>query len=189
MQRHRLGASPDPNDDKPEEVTPPWPSFEEYKKAHAEIVTPEPPADEVPVEEALEAPIEVEDSPAGELTPAAPAPSKPKSEPVSRPKSSSRRERGVLEAQVKAVCLDLSKRDAFAELTATEIARAVERNLDDGKRVSPGAVTALLKRWAAYGYVNVGYKPFRFVDFTEAAFEVGLTELKKRHRKKGKKDE
>ena len=93
-----------------------------------------------------------------------------------------RRSRGSLESDVKSIC------DKFVtgevklgdneNLTPHRISRLIKDHESLDAPPSVGAVAAVLNRWEKIGFAEVEYKPFRFIDYSEAGRTDGLTALK-----------
>lgn len=93
-----------------------------------------------------------------------------------------RRSRGSLESDVKMIC------DKFVtgevklgdeeNLTPHRIAKLIKDSESLDAPPSVGAVSAVLTRWEKIGFAAVEYKPFRFIDYTQAGRDDGLTALK-----------
>lgn len=86
-----------------------------------------------------------------------------------------RMKRGSLEAHVELVCR--MWQDGFItigdELTIYWICLLI--NPED--EPSPGAVHAVLTRWAEHGLCKIEHKPMRFVSFTDGVNDVGVAEM------------
>ena len=66
-------------------------------------------------------------------------------------------------------------------LTPSLIANAVQHRKKMDAPPSTGAVTAVLDRWADYGYITLHPKPKAFKAFTAAGKRDGLAALKEKH--------
>lgn len=120
----------------------------------------------------------------------APEQDAPQAQPQTQdePDAKDRRGRGDLEADVKGVT------DAFVmgtietqgkPLTPHRIAKLAQER-DQGKPLSVGAVSAVLRRWTEIGFADVGGTPFAFRDYTDAGREQGLASLKAANRQANK---
>lgn len=90
-----------------------------------------------------------------------------------------RKARGDLELAVKAVTDEYATGALVLPegefLTPHRIGKEIAKT---GYSPSTGAVAACLQRWFDVGYIVVNEKPFAFTDYTDAAVEKGLAELK-----------
>ena len=66
--------------------------------------------------------------------------------------------------------------------TPHTLAAEIARRRADGKKVSSGAVSDALRRWVEIGFATLSTKPTAFVDYTDAARNLGLSALKQQHR-------
>lgn len=97
-----------------------------------------------------------------------------------------------LESDMRAV-LDgvVTKRVALPEgkqATPHVISVLVEQHRGRGPagRPSSGAVAAALSRWEKIGFAQISEGPVAFIDYTDEARNVGITELKRRNREAAK---
>lgn len=86
-----------------------------------------------------------------------------------------RRARGSLDINVEAVCrLWLDRKLPYEMLTPSDIAMII----DVSNPPSPGAIHAVLTRWAEGGLCMVGSKPVRFIGFSPTVDERGISFMK-----------
>lgn len=95
-----------------------------------------------------------------------------------------RRKTGELEALVGEIINDWITGTCTADkLTPSKIGSAIQAKHGLVAAPSTGAITNVLTRWAAIGYVTLGDgKPLRFEDYTEDARDLGLAALQRRHK-------
>lgn len=99
-----------------------------------------------------------------------------------------RRPRGGLEDLVRETC-DLIVAGAIegeGPWTTHRLGKVIaDRYPGSGVHPSTGAIGDTLKRWSQIGFANItDTSPLAFLSFTDDAADVGLSELKTRHRKR-----
>lgn len=93
------------------------------------------------------------------------------------PVDEGRRKRGELEDNVEVVCRLWQMKCLPWELLTTD---AIALMVDANDQPSQGAVYSVLRRWADHNWAMVGRSPVRFVGFSDDAWQLGLTELRRR---------
>jgi hypothetical protein len=92
-----------------------------------------------------------------------------------------RRKRGELDDNVEVVCrLWQAGKLPWGDLLTTE---AIALTIDASDPPSQGAIYAVLTRWSEAGYCTIGTAPMRFVGFTSAVLEKGLSQTKHAHKR------
>jgi hypothetical protein len=92
------------------------------------------------------------------------------------PTRTGRAARGELGSWVQKVCdvWAVDEDEQNWNCTPAYIAERVAKNEGFGKPPSVGAVDAVLKRWEAVGFAEVGRKPTRFLKYTSDGIRLGL---------------
>jgi hypothetical protein len=101
------------------------------------------------------------------------------------PTASGRAARGELEYDVKRAVDTFIIEEEDGYCTPVWIAAEIGKY----KGIDPpstGAVTAVLERWANYGFAELAKKPTRFVKYTDEGVSLGLEALKDRFKRKTK---
>lgn len=90
------------------------------------------------------------------------------------------RPRGQLNFDVKIACdgWHLGAHPHIDVLNCTQISLLIDPNMPP----STGAITNILRRWATYGFAEIGEGPLRFVAYTKAGIEFGYDELARNHK-------
>lgn len=94
-----------------------------------------------------------------------------------------RRGRGNLEADVKAICDKFVTGEIALEaneyLTPHRIAKKIVEVMEpDSNAPSTGAVSAVLKRFEKYGFIACHSRPYAFADYTDRGRTDGLRALR-----------
>lgn len=82
----------------------------------------------------------------------------------------------------KAIDLEAAMGEQHAQVITGLALGAWQPPDDEYVRVSPGAVTSMLKRWERIGFAECTERPFAFAGYTESATVIDLDEMKAMHR-------